>query len=314
MSDRARIPARVAAAAARDLATIRAAESARGEPTLGGPGPLVDPHAHFLHPASPRADWEAVNAARLRAGERIGIGCHVASVLGTWGRGSPTYFASPDDVALGNDVMYALADALPDRVRAWTHVNPNHPAHAVAEIARGAAAGAVGVKLSASRRADDPLLDAVADAAGRHGFPILHHVWQWRRRDWPMQEASDGEELGRLAARHPGVRFLLAHIGGGGDYMHTLHAVADLPNVWLDLSGSGIDRGMLDAALAAVGADRLLWACDITLCTGLAKLRALDVVGLDAAARAAVRWRNAARLFPAGTLPGMSAPAAGAAG
>jgi hypothetical protein len=29
--------------------------------------------------------------------------------------------------------------------------------------------------------------------------------------------------------------------------------VADLPNVHLDLSGSGVDRGMLDAALAAVG-------------------------------------------------------------
>ena len=44
---------------------------------------------------------------------------------------------------------------------------------------------------------------------------MLHHIWQHRRRDYPGQEASDAVELGRLAARHPSVVFLLAHIGGG---------------------------------------------------------------------------------------------------
>jgi predicted TIM-barrel fold metal-dependent hydrolase len=166
----------------------------------------------------------------------------------------------------------------------------------------------VGVKLSASRRADDALLDPIAEAAGALGLPVLHHVWQWRRRDWPMQEASDGVELGALAARHPRTQFLLAHIGGGGEYRHTFAAVTDLPNVHLDLSGSGVDRGMLDGALEAVGPRRLVWACDVTMCTGLAKLRALDHVGLSAEAIADVRWRNAARLFAPGALPGVAVP------
>ena len=39
---------------------------------------------------------------------------------------------------------------------------------------------------------------------------------------------------------------------------------------------------MIDAALAALGARRLLWACDLTMETGLAKLRALEVIGLSA--------------------------------
>ena len=69
---------------------------------LAGPGPLVDVHAHFYHEASGRADWAAVNAARFRAGERIGITVHIASILGTWGHGSPTYFPSPDDVTNAN--------------------------------------------------------------------------------------------------------------------------------------------------------------------------------------------------------------------
>jgi len=296
-----------ARAAAQALAAAREDEAARGAPPLAGFAPLVDVHAHFFHAATPRADWPDVNAARLRAGERMGVAWHVASVLGSWGHTSPTYFASPADVTLGNDVMFAVARACPDRVRAYVHVNPNFPDHAVAEIARGVGEGAIGVKLSASRRADDALLDPIAEAAATGGLPVLHHVWQWRRRDWPMQEASDGVELARLAARHPRTHFILAHIGGGGEYRHTFPAVAELPNVHLDLSGSGVDRGMLDAALAAVGPHRLLWACDVTMCTGLAKLRALDHVGLDAEAMADVRWRNAARLFPAGSFPGLAA-------
>ena len=79
----------------------------------------------------------------------------------------------------------------------------------------------------------------------------------------------------------------------------------DLPNVHLDISGSGVDRGMLDDALRAVGAERLIWGCDITMETGLAKLWALEVIGLSSEATAGIRWRNAARIFPEGSLPGI---------
>ena len=274
---------------------------------------LVDVHAHFYHAASGRADWQAVNAARLRAGARVGITCHVASILGSFGHTSPTYFASPADVRRGNDAMLALQRAHGALVRSYVHVNPNEGDAALAEIDRCVALGAIGVKLAASRRADDALLDPVADEAGRRGLPVLHHIWQYRRREWGGQEASDGAELGRLAERHPRTSFILAHIGGGGDYAHTFHAVRDLPNVYLDLSGSGVDRGMLDDALAAVGPRRLLWACDITIETGLAKLRALEVVGLPASDLALVRAGNAERIFPAGSFAGGGGAAATAA-
>jgi hypothetical protein len=60
---------------------------------------------------------------------------------------------------------------------------------------------------------------------------------------------------------------------------------------------------MLDLALAVLGARRLLWACDLTMETGLAKLRALDAIGLSADEIANIRWRNAARLFARGAFP-----------
>jgi len=105
-----------------------------------------------------------------------------------------------------------------------------------------------------------------------------------------------------LARRHPQVAFILAHIGGGGDWLHSLHAVRDVENVYVDLSGSGVDGGMLEACIESVGVSRLLWGCDITLDTGWAKLRYLETL-LDKEQMAAVRWKNAARIFPPGAFP-----------
>ncbi len=269
---------------------------------LAGTSPLIDSHAHFYGDQSGRADWSDLNGARFRAGDRIGITYHVASVLGSYGFSSPTYFPSPADVSGGNDIMLAIAARERRRVRMYVTVNPNYTEHALREIERCVARGAIGVKLLASRRADDPLLDPIAELAGERHLPVLHHIWQHRRREWPSQEISDGADLARLAARHPRTSFILAHIGGGGDYAHTFPAVVDTPNIVPDLSGSGVDRGMLDDAVAALGTSRLLWACDLTMDTGLAKLRALEVIGLSEDALADIRWRNAVRLFPKGAF------------
>lgn len=264
---------------------------------------LIDIHAHFLHADSPRADWRERNASRLRAGERIGITYHVSSVLGSWGLRSPIYFPSPRDVEHANTVQRALQREHPGRIRGYVTVNPNYTTHALAEIARGAAEGMIGLKLAASRRADDPLLDPVCDGAAAHGFPVLHHIWQHRGREYQGQEASDAVELCALAVRHPAVPFILAHIGGGGDWLHSLAAVRPVDNVYVDLSGSGVDGGMLESCLAAVGPERLLWGCDLTMDTGWAKLRYLER-RLPPADLELVRWRNAARIFPAGAFGG----------
>jgi uncharacterized protein len=263
---------------------------------------MIDVHAHFLTEQSGRSDWRDVNRKRLEAGDAAGITMHVASILGTWGHRSPTYFPSSQDVEHANDRMLELAVAEPSRVRAYCVVNPNYPEHALDEIDRGVERGAVGVKLAASRRATDPLLDAIADRAGTLGLPVLHHVWQRRRRDWPGQEASDGEELASLARRHPGTNFLLAHISGGGDWSHSLRAVAGVPNVFVDLSGSGVDSGMLERVLEEVGVSRMVWGCDLTIDTGLAKMRYLETLGLRDDHLMRIRAGNAVDIFPDGAF------------
>jgi uncharacterized protein len=263
---------------------------------------LIDVHAHFYHAHTPRADWRERNASRLAAGRKIGITIHVASVLGSWGLTSPIYFPSPRDLEQGNDALLALQREHPQLIRGYVTVNPNYTAHARGEIVRCLGAGMVGIKLAASRRATDPLLDPICELARDRGVPVLQHVWQHRRRDWPGQEASDGVELAALAARHQTVQFILAHIGGGGDWRHSLAALRAVPNVSVDLSGSGVDGGMLEACLDAVGVERLLWGTDLTMDTGWAKLRYLERL-LSPAERELVAWKNAVRIFPRGAFP-----------
>jgi len=274
---------------------------------LGGPGPLIDVHAHFYQEGGGRANWRSLNASRLDAGHRIGITWHVGSVLGSWGATSPTYFQSPDDTVTGNDFMLAVQDAEPHRVRTWVAVNPNDTGVALQELERCRDRGAIGIKLAAARRATDPQLDPLMAFAAAHRWPVLHHAWQHRRGFVPGQDPSDARDLADLATRHPSVSILLAHIGGGGDWSHTLAVVRDVPTLYLDLSGSGVDRGMLDDALDAVGPTRLVWGADLTLDTGLAKLWALDAIGVTGEDREAIRWRNAASIFPAGAFPGIVA-------
>ena len=146
------------------------------------------------------------------------------------------------------------------------------------------------------------MVDPIAAFAAEHGLPILHHVWQHRRREWPGQEASDAIELAELAKRHPDTKFLLAHIAGGGDWAHSLRAVCDIANVWVDLSGSGVDNGMLEAVLEAVSPRRMVWACDVTMDTGLAKLRYLESLELGSTDLDRIRSGNAKDLFPAGVF------------
>jgi uncharacterized protein len=237
----------------------------------------------------------------MHAGDRVGISVHVASVLGSWGLTSPIYFPSPADIQYGNDFLLGLQRSDARRVRGYCVVNPNFQNHALEELRRCLDRGMIGIKLAASRRANDCLLDPICRVAAERGVPVLHHIWQHRRLDYPGQEASDAAELVELASRHQDVRFLLAHIGGGGDWIHSLAEVQNAPNVYVDLSGSGVDGGMLEACLEIVGVERLLWGCDLTIDTGWAKLRYLERI-LAPPELELVRWRNAARIFPAGSF------------
>ena len=215
--------------------------------------PLVDVHAHFHHPAGARADWAERNASRLDAGERIGITAHVASILGSWGRTSPTYFPSRRDVVTGNDALLALMREHPARIHGYACVNPNYTAHALGEIARcldarhdrHQARGQPARRRSAAR--------SDRDAARTHRVPILQHVWQHRRgsgRDRRRRTArSSASWPGAIPRSRSSSRTSAAAATGPTRW----RSRGTIDNVFVDLSGSGVDGGMLESCLDGRG-------------------------------------------------------------
>jgi predicted TIM-barrel fold metal-dependent hydrolase len=153
------------------------------------------------------------------------------------------------------------------------------------ELARDAARGAVGVELEPFQLGIgvEPWRSAVVDEATRCSLPV---------------RVSSRADVAVLAAQHPLAQFVLAALGDDPNWQDTIAAIAPFANVAVDISGRRTVRGMLDEALTHLGAERLLWGTGDAMETGLAQLRALDVIAPGADVIEAIRWRNAARIFP----------------
>ena len=150
-------------------------------------------------------------------------------------------------------------------------VGPGFGKRAAEQLERDVAAGAVGLKFfkdfgisvrdqsGARVPVDDPELDPVFETAGRLGIPVLMHVGEplsfyepvdrhnerWLeltllpRRRLPADRYPSFdtmmEERDRLFARHPGTRFIAAHMGWHANDLGRLGQVLDrFPNVYTE--------------------------------------------------------------------------------
>ena len=200
--------------------------------------------------------------------------------------------------------MLALQREHPGRIRGYVTVNPNYTTHALAEIARGVGGGHD--RHQARRQPARQRSAARSGLRRRRGARVARpapHLAAPARASTRDRRRPTRVELGELAARHPA----RAVHPGAHRRRRRLAALAPRPfaplaNVYVDLSGSGVDGGMLEACLAAVGVGRLLWGCDLTIDTGWAKLRYLEQL-LPPAELERVRWRNAAAHLPRRRVP-----------
>ena len=70
-----------------------------------------------------------------------------------------------------------------------------------------------------------------------------------------------------MMKRHPGITFVGAHPGDRQVYLRHLSLIEELPNYYLDLSGTGLFRyGMLKQLVDSVGAERIIFGTDYPIC------------------------------------------------
>ena len=141
----------------------------------------------------------------------------------------------------------------------FCYVTPAFPKEAVAEIERCVGGHAMaGVKLWVARRATDPGLDPIMEAAVAKDVPVLQHAWLKTTGNLPGE--STPFDVADLARRHPGARIIMAHLNGVG--YRGIEALVDVPNVAVDTSGGDPESGMVEAAVRRLGAHRVVYGSD----------------------------------------------------
>ena len=189
---------------------------------------------------------------------------------------------TPETIAAANDYVGRAVERYPDRLRGLAYADPVHGQCAVAEIDRCRRAwGAVGVKLYNQYTMDDDLQDPIIEYCIEHDMFILMHAGRMTRFPNDQPGISDSAHMARAAKKYPEAVLQMAHITGGGDWNWQLRGLEDCPNVYVDISGSVRDAGVLEALVAAVGAERVLFGTDYSFSTAIARLLGARISDAD---------------------------------
>ncbi len=249
---------------------------------------IIDAHAHLTWRA-PGSDWEARDRSLIDAADRLGIDKLCCSIL------TPTRPSDPDGFRQCNDWVADGMARYPDRVLGYCYVNPGYGREALAEIRRRVEdQGFIGVKLYNEYFANEPVVWPIIELCIELNVPILHHAGHMHYYVEAQPRISDGGMIAEVANRYPEAMIICGHIGGGGDWEWTIKALRDAPTAYLDTSGSVIDEGMIEMAVEVLGADRLLFACDMSMTAGIGKLRGAQISDED---RRKILGDNMARIL-----------------
>jgi predicted TIM-barrel fold metal-dependent hydrolase len=192
---------------------------------------------------------------------------------------SPT----PAEVRCANDTVLAAME-MSARFVGFCFVNPGYAREAVAEIQRCVSAGGMrGVKLYHQYLVCDPAQTAVMECAADLGVPVLMHAGKVMDSQTQRLQPrlSHAEHFCRAAALFPRTVLIQGHIGGGGDWEWNLRHLETRPGVYLDISGSVVDAGIVGRTVAALGVERVLFATDGSLEEGVGKLLEADLSDAD---------------------------------
>lgn len=208
---------------------------------------IIDCHVHL--------DGAVLQPELAALAAELGVERLCASSIGrTW-----HYEPDPDHCRQANDDVLAAMRAYPGLVLGFCYVNPAFPEQAMAELRRCVEEGGmVGLKLWVATFATDPRVFPLVERCIEYGLPVLQHAWHKATGNLPHE--STPLMVAELARRYPEADLIMAHIGG--DWRRGVAAVRDCPNLSVDTSGSIMDLGMVEHAVAELGAERVLFGSD----------------------------------------------------
>jgi len=209
---------------------------------------IIDAHIHI-----PRENPSVVGNL-VRAAERNGIGALCFSSLGTWEYEPPLEAC----IRANGEVKWAM-DEFPGKVVGLCYVNPASGEAGLREFERCVEDyGMRGLKLWVAMRCADPSVDPFIEAAVGYGVPVLQHAWLKSTGNLPHE--STPTDVAEMAARHPDATIIMAHVGGNWEI--GAQAIKGCRNVLVDTCGTICDAGMIEYAVRALGAERVVYGSD----------------------------------------------------
>jgi len=208
----------------------------------------------------------------VEAADRLGIQKLVVSIP----RG-----AKPEEFRASNDGVLKAVKEYPHRLLGQCFLNPAFQKESIEELMRCVGEGMVGPgELYDQVKISDPLYYPIIEKCIELKAPILMHtradlgLLRKGYRTAALPNTSIPDDFAAIGRRYPEAIFIEGHIGGGGDWEWMCKTIRDVPNVYLDTSGSVSDDGMIDFAVRTLGVERLLFATDLNFESGVGKILA----------------------------------------
>ena len=273
---------------------------------------IIDSHVHVLPPAFRRRREELAAAdpwfaachgdqRPIATAEELIVAMDAAgidrAVCFTWP------FRDPALCAECNDHLAAVQRESPERIIGFAIVNPASP-DAAAELRRCAKLGLRGVgEINCDAQGfalDDAAIAGAVETSIELEMPWTLHCSEPVGHDYPGKGSTTPDRVARFAERHPSLRLIGAHFGGGLPLYAHMPEVAQLcRRMWFDTAAGpflyqpSVYRTVVDLC----GAARLLFGSDFPLLSADRYTAALDAAGLSDSERRLVMGDAAAAML-----------------
>ena len=219
--------------------------------------PVIDAHMHpYLarhkkdFPFALPESYRELFAEERRAG--IGLCCGSFNAPGAG--------KDPGRLRECNEIVLAVHREYPDEFCPGCNVSPLLPQASCAEIERFFRMGSrwigeVAWYVMGYDRYDLPGMHEILELAGKLRMTVNLHP-------------STAEDMDALMTKFPEVNFVIAHPESFGSISDTYELALRHPNMFIDLSGSGLfRRGMLRRGVDMLGRERILFGTDFPVCS-----------------------------------------------
>ena len=150
---------------------------------------------------------------------------------------------------------------------AYLVFNPNHPVKSLEVIKEYASHKQIaGVKIHPSWHMcypDDAKYKKFWEYADANETVVLTHSWNPNVSN-KAQKFSDPVFFEKIARNHPGLKIILAHAGGRGEYLYkVIDLIEKNPNLYADFAGDIFEPYLVSEYVKRIGSGKLLFGTDL---------------------------------------------------